>query len=235
MNLAQVLEVFFPTPRICPICNEKQPELQVCAKCLEKIKELENTYGKCSRCGTFGLESVTCENCSYWPDYFKSNISVVPYENEYRKLLHRFKFQSQGWLSTPMAKLMARKIKEKNLAIDFIIPVPSHPKRVRERGFNQALLLAKGVARELSLECKHNILFRRVNTSHQTGKNKRDRCRNIKEAFSVCSREKIMNKTVLLIDDVITSGATLRECSKVLHQNGARFIYGSTWAAGVKI
>ncbi|SMB85754.1 comF family protein [Desulfonispora thiosulfatigenes DSM 11270] len=231
--IAHLLELLFPTPRICPLCGNKQEHLKICNSCLHKIDDLQNVYGKCLKCGTYGHSGENCENCFYWPEYIQENIAMVPFENEYRKLLHKFKFQKQGWLADAMIPLMADQVKRRKIKIDLIMPVPLHIKRVRERGFNQAALLASKIARELQVTYDEKILIRKKNTSHQTGKNQRKRSTNLKDAFIVLNEESINNKNILIIDDVITSGATLRECSKVLVQKGAKGIYGLTWASGI--
>ena len=234
MNIVftEILELLFPTPRICPLCGIKQAELRICQVCLKQIEDLKSEYGKCAKCGTYGQSGSSCDNCFFWPEYIRGNIALVPFEKEYRKLLHEFKFQKQGWLAQAMLPLMVDEVKARNIKIDLIIPVPSHKKRVRKRGFNQAAFLAYKIANQLKIAYTDKALIRKKNTSTQTGKNQRKRSSNLKGAFIVLDKEIIESKNILIVDDVITSGATLRECSKMLADKGAENIYGLTWASG---
>ena len=100
--------------------------------------------------------------------------------------------------------------------IDLLVPVPLHPKKEHQRGFNQSLLLCKGMNSVLNIDLSIHNLIRNRYTETQTKKNKNQRIENIKNAFEIQNPQKFMNKNVLLIDDVITTGSTLRECIKVL-------------------
>jgi ComF family protein len=118
----------------------------------------------------------------------------------------------QHWLKQPACRELVD-------AADLVAPVPLHPRRLKERGFNQALLLAKAffdkpLAREALIRVRH--------TMPQSGLNPKERRENVKKAFSIPRPEDIRGKNVVLIDDVYTTGATVRECAKVLSQAGAR-------------
>ena len=112
-----------------------------------------------------------------------------------------------------------------SLVIDeysLIVPVPLHPKRLRERGFNQALTLAREVARRHSLPLDFLALRRRVHTEAQVKLAGKERKANMREAFAIQDRGRIDGEEILLIDDVYTTGSTVMECARVLMRNGAR-------------
>ena len=98
-------------------------------------------------------------------------------------------------------------------SIDYIIPVPLHPKKQKKRGYNQSDCIAKGLSESMNIEYLSNVLIRTVNTSTQTKKHKEERWRNVSGVFDVVDAEKIQEKHILLVDDVITTGATIEHCA----------------------
>lgn len=119
--------------------------------------------------------------------------------------------------------------------MDLLIPVPLHPKRLRERGFNQALLLAKELSRRTQIPYQGRILKKKKPTPPQVQLNAGERERGVKGAFHLTDREGVEGKTILLIDDVYTTGATVNECSKVLIRGGARRVDVLTLAHTMKV
>ncbi|NMA01452.1 MAG: ComF family protein [Clostridia bacterium] len=226
------LELLFPTPRICPFCHTKQEELQVCFHCLEELKKIKEERGQCARCGTLGVRGEECGNCFYWPQYFLRNYAAIPYEGKWRQTIHQLKFKNQGWLATPLAEIMIATLKNKE--VDLVLPVPLHKDRLRTRGFNQASLLGQEVARITGLPFNDQLLERVIATSHQSGLSQRRRASNVRNAFQVNNSDIIAGKRILLVDDLMTSGATLLECSKVLYGKGAKTVTGVTLGVGVK-
>jgi ComF family protein len=107
---------------------------------------------------------------------------------------------------------------------DVIMPVPLHVGRLRERGFNQSLLLARVIARKFPVEIDFMTLRRAVGTAPQTGLRKEDRAANVRGAFELGDRARVKGKKVLIIDDVYTTGSTVRECARILLKGGARSV-----------
>ncbi|NLW23709.1 MAG: ComF family protein [Clostridia bacterium] len=229
--LSHLTELLFPTPQICPLCNTKQDKLMICASCLEKLEKIKKDLSQCSRCGTFGRIGSFCDNCRDWPPYMAKNFAAVPYIDEYKELLHKFKFNKQGWLAPVLVELLLKEIPPAKF--DLVLPVPLHIVRFRERGFNQSALLAQPLACGLNVTYSDTILQRKLNTPHQTGLNRKDRRLNLEGAFQVARINLVKDKNILIVDDVLTTGATLLECAKALRNAGAGTIYCTTWAAGV--
>ena len=122
---------------------------------------------------------------------------------------------------------MINKISQINLPPNsIIIPTPLHKKRLLERGFNQSYLLATHISSQFNIPITNNILYRKKNIQHQANLNKKQRLKNIQNSFAIKNTKIIKNKSIVLIDDIITTGATLNEQAKLLKQNNAR----SVWA-----
>lgn len=150
-----------------------------------------------------------------------------------KQAIHRYKYDFIKDLAEPLAKLMVKVIRERFFENALLIPVPLHKKRLRWRGFNQAELLALEISQNLNIPMANDILIR---TKHNLPQAKitdaQARRTNIKNAFKLNKRPCIKNKTILLIDDVCTTGATLEECAKVLKPLKPKQIWGLVVARG---
>ena len=132
-----------------------------------------------------------------------------------QQLIHNLKYTSQPDALEQLGRHLAHYIKKENPPLDLLIPVPLHTARYAKRGYNQSTLLAKGMSQVLSIPVEE-VLRRDHYTETQTGKGRLDRWQNMKSAFSLLEPEKIMNRHILLIDDVITTGATITACGEQL-------------------
>jgi ComF family protein len=146
--------------------------------------------------------------------------------------IQRFKYNSQTQLASSLGSLLSSFAREwvPNPEDFLAVPVPLHERRLRERGFNQSLLLAKVLASELGAQLDYLSLVRKRYTRAQTGLRKEERRKNVKDAFSVIYPELINGKKLLLIDDVFTTGHTLNECAKTLKRSGATVVVCLTLA-----
>lgn len=146
---------------------------------------------------------------------FTSAKSLAAHEGAWGDVIHQFKYNERTDLAKPLALMMAEKI---HFEYDLIVSVPLHYKRLRERGYNQSALLAKSLAKLTGFRCEYDILKRVKETPPQVGLTKEERLDNVKGAFE-CDGE--TDTDILLIDDVMTTGATVNECAKVLKKCGA--------------
>lgn len=236
-----LLDWLYP-PR-CRSCRERilgQDEECFCHACREKIRLV--CHPLCSACGRPFLdtrgEDHLCGVCMMHPPYFQRARAWACYPGEenldhpLREVVQRFKYGRKVSLGKPLGRLMARGccefLPEKTL--DMIIPVPLHPKRLRWRGFNQAVILAREVGRLWQLPVEPFILFRSRETSPQTQLSEEERRKNMRRAFSLNPARPVDGKTLLLVDDVYTSGATVNECSRTLIRAGAKEVYVLTLA-----
>jgi len=142
-----------------------------------------------------------------------------------QKLLHQLKYKNQPQLAKHLGKYYGMLLKETDYpaGVDIIIPVPLHPVRLRERGYNQSALFAQGLAAALCLPYDDTCLVRSLHTTTQTKKTRQARWENVQVAFSVSNEVMIKGKQLLLVDDLITTGATLTACTQTLLADGGAY------------
>jgi ComF family protein len=147
----------------------------------------------------------------------------------YKQIIKEFKFYDMPWLAEVLAQEMMPYLPH---GYDLLVPVPLHPNRLHERGYNQSELLTRALSRYSGIPWQHSL--KRVrDTPHQTGLNREERLHNLHNAFSLKGADTaIKGKRIILIDDVFTTGSTLLSCAKVLHQHGAKEITSCTLASG---
>lgn len=149
--------------------------------------------------------------------YFKKGGKV-------QNIIHNLKYKNQQGLGPKLGVMIAERLKDapNYMDIDLIIPVPLHKKKKRSRGYNQSELIANGIAAELNILMNSNTLIRTTTTDTQTKKGRYMRFENMKTVFSVKNKENLTDKHVLLVDDVITTGATIEACAIELHKCGIK-------------
>lgn len=197
-----LLGLFFP--QVCSVCG-KLNNKGLCIKCKNKIEKL-------------AIFQMTKENLK--EGYFQELIAIFPYEGIIRQLLLAYKFHEKSYMCVCFVNfiLKNKKIFEKLQTYDTIIPVPISKKRMKERGYNQSLLIARKISRELNISLQANCLFKTRNSIEQSKLNKEQRKANIQNVYELQNREILNNKKILLIDDIYTTGSTANECAKVLQQ-----------------
>ncbi len=224
-------------PSFCQICSrllEKEGERVVCQSCLDKINPVRLPF--CMSCGRFfdGAGSLhLCLNCLRERPHFSRHRSCGYYRGELKDLILLYKYQGIMILGRELAKFAAAASGEEVdlwWEVEALIPVPLHRRRQRERGFNQAQVIARDLARHKKLELVDKSLVKVRNTPAQTSLEARERIQNVRGAFQVKNEEKIRNKVLLLVDDVFTTGSTINECSRVLKKAGAKEVRALTIA-----
>lgn len=229
MNLAEQVEnFFFPLPKYCPLCGQKQEKLQICQECHQKLLYRRSQYGQCQRCATFGYRGKACSNCRHWPKYFAGNYSAWPYQEEYRAAIIAFKFSNKPWLAKCLAREMLPFLPQD---YEVLVPVPLHWTRLRERGYNQSLLLAKELSKLSGIPCQEYLVRTKV-TKHQAELSRQERKNNLQQAFTLQAKTKGTQEKIILVDDIFTTGATVLSCAQVLHQAGAKKVSSITLASG---
>ena len=158
------------------------------------------------------------------------------FEGSLQTAIHRWKYEGKTHLTPFFAEWMAEglnRFRELN-SLDLLIPVPLHPRRLRGRGFNQALLLAKELSRRTGIPASHAILKKKRPTLPQVNLSGAEREKGLKGTFHVAEKKELRGKSVLLIDDVYTTGTTVNECSRVLLEGGAEKVDVFTLAHAIK-
>ena len=173
------------------------------------------------------------------PPYSQLGVRVIcacEYSAMVKEALLRFKFHQKAAYYRSFAVLLSKKIKKMTnfRNFDIIIGVPLHASRERERGYNQSSLIAKALSRELQVPASNTVLSRVKITNSQSLLNRNARLSNVRDAFQVNRPEKIRGRSILLVDDIITTGATLGECCKVLLEAGAGEVTCAVVASGRK-
>lgn len=143
-----------------------------------------------------------------------------------QKVLHALKYKNNPEIGIALGRFYGQKLKDSNkpLPFDLIIPVPLHDARLRKRGYNQSAKFAEGLAEKLNIPLGTDVVSRNVRTSTQTRKTKVERWENVARVFKVVSPPVVTGKHILLVDDVVTTGATIEACGSVLVQSGARLV-----------
>jgi ComF family protein len=218
-----VLAVVFPSR--CPACagHVARPSLgPLCEACW---RGLPRHRGRVCACGFPLRGSVdACGRCRRQLSAFARGFSIGPYAGALRIALHELKYRARRRVAARLAEaVLADPASAGVLAPGAVlVPVPLHPKRQRLRGFNQADLLAAELARRADLRVASTALVRRVDTPSQTGLSAAARRANVANAFAVRRPAQIAGRVVVLVDDVLTTGATARSCARVLLQAGAQ-------------
>ncbi len=209
---------------------------QLCSQCLAEASPLVPPFcAKCSQAFSGEIQDTfTCANCAGRVLHFDAAISAYRSRGVVRKVLHDFKYGRQLHLCYPLGKWLADAFNDARLTgqrIDLVVPVPLHPARKRERGFNQAQLLAGELGRRFGLRIQ-SVLNRIRYTTTQTQFDRAQRMENLKGAFRLRRGCNVQGLHVLLIDDVLTTGSTLSECAAVLKNAGALTVHAATAARG---
>lgn len=207
-------------PLHCATCNKVLDPLDkscVCDFCLSQIKPHPKPY------------------CNKIVPYFDRAYSACLYDGVLKDLIHLFKYKKKTALCGILSGLMADLIRDNHEItdnLDIITFVPLHNRRLRERGFNQSNMLASNLSKEFDMPIR-DILEKSISTRHQNELSRSERLTNLKSAFRVRDGVSIKDLRILLIDDVMTTGATLSECTKVLLSDGAKEARCLTLARGL--
>jgi len=219
-------------PEDCPVCGNRGDRAEtfpVCRLCWNTIEPYDGPI--CKVCGRFLVspEALTCGECFKDVPHFEYARGFSLYEGAIKEAIHHLKYHSRRNLARPLAELLNPLPFEE---IDVIVPVPIHYNRLRMREFNQSCLLARELSLMTGIPFTVDSLVKIKDTLPQVGLGKTQRKKNIKNAFKVRDSVSIVGKRVLLIDDVITTSATVRECSKALKKSGAKGVWVIALAHG---
>ena len=205
--------VVFLYPAKCRVCEEALGVTSmpyICDDCWRDIQFLEPPW--CDICGTPGVDGL-CDACAISPPRYGKLRSIAFYQTTLQQAIHLFKFEKKKVLAQHLIQL-TNACMPTDCCIaeyDFVLPIPVHKKRLRERGFNQAELLANAIAETQGVPVLTDVLIRHRHTVAQSSLDREARQQNIIGAFEICHPEIISGKRLLVIDDVFTTGATIRE------------------------
>lgn len=218
-----LLDLVYPTK--CVVCEEFGPSY-LCSSCLSSIEPVPEPY--CPVCG-HPVSGKQCQNCIGRKRSFSAARAAGTYEGALREAIHKFKYSGARMLAKPLAELMFEYLSGHAdipwRKADFIVPVPIHPARERQRGYNQSYLLAECLSKKTGKPLLADAIIRRRYTQPQVGLPGELRRTNVRGAFAVCGHSNFQGKTILLVDDVSTTCSTVHECSATMLQSGAASVY----------
>lgn len=205
--------ITFLYPAECRVCKEFLGAMTIpyiCNNCWQDIHFVEPPW--CDICGTPNINGL-CEACAITPPRYGKLRSIAFYQTTLQQAIHCFKFEKKKGLARHLIQLINTHIPSdcRIAEYDFILPVPIHKKRQQERGFNQATLLANGIAKTEGVPVLRDTLVRHRHTVAQSSLDREARQQNLVGAFTIRNPDIIRGKRLLIFDDVFTTGATIRE------------------------
>ncbi|MFY9844331.1 MAG: ComF family protein [Terriglobales bacterium] len=250
---ATLFFTFFPAD--CRICGSpllRVSRLPVCGTCLLALRPLLGSY--CSVCGETlhrppGIDPIRadCETrcllCQRTDPPFERAVAYGSYSGELRDLIHLLKFEQVRPAAAVLGRILAKAMAELERVMPVgtiaVVPVPLHSRKQAQRGFNQAQVIAEAALKQLSRPGRFDlcarVLLRRRETGSQIGLTRHQRRENMRGAFGVSDPTRILNRDILLVDDVFTTGTTAAECARVLLRAGAARVWVATVARTLKI
>lgn len=232
-SFSTVLDFLYP-PRCAacgtPLASEAAQQKRVCARCVARVERMPEP--RCEICGG-PLESAVsdakrCARCLAHPPRYRHAHTVARYRTTAEDepgslpaLIRRHKYGLDQSVGRALAEYLGDDLPLSTEDYDVVIPVPLHWRRLWWRGFNQAALLAAEVAKRLDLPLDTTAMTRQRFTTPQTSRHHDERIKNVRRAFAVTHPERIKNRRILIVDDVMTTGATVDECARVLLAAGA--------------
>ena len=217
--------VGFILPQSCVHCRREGPLL--CADCHARMELVQGV--RCPHCAErIGDDATICSSCAIMPPPLDRLASVYRYHGPARSAVLALKFRSLKSIADTLASSMAAHDLLQRASIDCIVPVPAHPRRLRERGYNQAALLANYVAKRSQLPCLNDAIRKVRHTPSQVELDRFERSNSVRGAFA--TNYDFTDAHVLLIDDVATTGSTLMSCASALKHAGSKRVSALTFA-----
>ncbi|MFA7290760.1 MAG: ComF family protein [Rhodocyclaceae bacterium] len=211
-------------PQDCLLCASPSGNTLLCTACANELPRLPQSV--CPRCALPSPQGETCGRCLRHPPHFDRLIACYPYSFPVDRLIQRLKYGHQLALATWFGQQLAASCA--TLTCDRIVPMPLHPTRMAERGFNQASEIGRALAQARAQTIDNRSCERVRPTTPQEGLTLRERRRNLKNAFA-CNAD-LSGQHVLLVDDVVTTGASASECARTLRLHGATQVTVATVA-----
>ena len=231
--LTSIAKTLFVDDCNCLLCGKELEEKNRSGLCLECLQRLPlNDKEICRKCGrVLANEADYCNTCQNNERYFNSARSVCVYKGEAVALVHGLKFGNKRYFAKYMANAMVDKYLDEGLDCDCVLAVPLSDKRRRARGYNQADLLAREISRELKLDYLDGVSVKIRDNEEQAKLGHAKREDNVKGAYAVKEKDALKGRRVLLVDDVLTTGATASEVARVLLKAKAKCVNVLTFAS----
>lgn len=238
-TISILLEFIYPDNISCILCDKPINKSNTYSMCKDCFNEMNFIIDGCVKCGkpiiNHSLEKQDISGCSYCFNksfYFDKAISCIEYTEISKKIIFKFKYKNSTYISKYVAKIMKEKLELENIKFEYILYVPLHKKRQRKRGFNQSQKIAKDLSKLLEIPVLDKIQ-RITHTKKLFRLSKVDRYKELKNTFIIKDKEQeLKNKNILLVDDILTTGSTVNEISKILKLNGVNKVFVITLLTG---
>ncbi|QAT41950.1 ComF family protein [Aminipila luticellarii] len=248
MNVREMLlDWLFPSNIYCICCGnliDKSRTYALCDQCLGTIHWANDRT--CIKCGKIladterrrlldelGEGQHLCADCRHNTHYFDRGFTCMQYGSMEKEMIHRFKFNGCAYMGDKLGNILLDKILLENLSVDVVTAVPMHSKNQLKRGYNQSALMAKVVAKGLGVVYNDQVLIRKQYKAPMNKLDAEQRASNVKNSYGIHPKFGcFQNQSILLIDDIYTTGSTADECSRLLKEAGAENVYVLTLAAG---
>lgn len=206
-----ISSLLFPTRDLCYFCKEKNPFIRVfiCSDCREHLEIVNKEINLSS-------------------EYINTAYYALYYNRFLRELIHSFKFNNKSYLYKPFGEIMINTINLLDIAntIDIICFVPIHRRKEAIRGYNQTKLISDYIGKKLVIPVSNNNLIKYRWTKEQNQLSRLERIKNLQNSFKIKDKQEFIDKRILLIDDLITTGSTMEECGRLLFESGAKKVIG---------
>jgi ComF family protein len=219
-------------PNVCQLCHENRARREqgyICESCASQVQWIEPPF--CERCGALAMGAISgpfvCAHCSDVPPSFVTARAAALIDPTVREVIHRYKYGRALYFEPFLIGLLASRIQVEP-DWRYIAPVPLHSLKLREREFNQSERLAQRLGKILALPVRTDLVCRKKPTPSQTRLSRKERAENMRNAFEPAPRAKLHGEKILLIDDIMTTGATTSACAAALCEAGAGAV--SVWA-----
>lgn len=224
-------------PPACPICGKPRVikngiRLNICPWCRERITYVDEPA--CLKCGKkLDDDREYCTDCQKIKHVYNQAVSLYEYSDDIKQSIYRFKYHNKQEYAGVYAEELARKCGQviRNWNPDIIMPVPIHASKLKQRGYNQAALIARELARLIGIAVDEQYIRRVRKTLPMKELNNSERVKNLQNAFQIYDNGIIYNK-VLIVDDIYTTGATIDACARCLKDYGVKSVYAVTLCIG---
>lgn len=223
-----LLNLLFPKNIKCILCGEelnKNSKYSICEDCLSSLPFIINSCPRCSTPITDNNQGV-CQNCKINNYHFRRAFAVLEYNETMSRFIHKLKYGGAKYSIEPIANLLINKLATLTENFDYITYIPMFKKKEKSRGYNQSKILAEYVSEKSNIEIVP-FCYKQIDNLNQASLDYKARKENVKDVYSFDKQYKeiIQGKTILIIDDIMTTGSTIDEISKVLINAGAKECY----------
>lgn len=232
MKIKDFINYLYPKNIKCIICEAElshNTHYSICDKCMDSLPFI---VGKvCVKCGDpIKSDGNYCLHCKNDMPLFKMCRSPFIYRDPIRHMVRNLKYDNKRYLAETLSNFVVSEFVKMGVDVDMVVPVPISEHRLKVRGYNQAELLCSAFVEKLHLDVRTDVLLKVKETSSQAYLTRQEREKNLEDVFKVSDKKLVKDKTILLVDDVFTTGTTLNECTKVLLHAGAKAVYCVTLA-----